>query len=498
MSLPTYVARVAAATSIFSVRPPSVAVTASQPRPRRTSPPVLSPKSPLAVPVVHVDTVPVAGPQLHTPRGLPTTPPLAGTPGSSEPRCHRFTSPSSSCQEPMRSFDLRFDDSGVDDLHAKLTWELGRQRQDLAAAIQAERTLRAHEMAQLKAILEQADQRLERDLALSRNVLTEAAVAHAGQRAVGELAEDRAVWLASEVRRLAAVVDAAPWAAAEEALRRELGALRREMEAVVMHLQAVQAGQDSLQKEVVSCKQFGREAAAVWIAIPTLVSRLEAIEKVESQHHAEAEAALQSLAAQATLSPTYPHAELAALEHRCGSSSDAGEGKAGHMLAASCACSTACCSVEGCDVAPTGQVLSIEEGCGASPGRALVSLCPSTGGEIGLPSRSWHLVRSADSDEGLAKNVTTAATAQQLGERLRHTNSDHPSDVAAGVLAEASVIARNCDVHQVPLTEPCEECCSGGSGDWPHSPIGSQDSTASSKVVPRTYGSLLLGRAGSV
>lgn len=389
----------------------------------------------------------------------------------------------------MHCFDFRIDEnSGVDDLHAKLTRELGRQRQDLAAAIQAERTLRAHEMAQLKAILEQADQRLERDLALSRNLLAEAAVAHAGQSAAGELAEDRAVWLASEVRRLAAVVDAVPWAAAEEALRRELSALRHEMEAVVMHAQAVQVGQDSLRREVASRMQYGKEAAIVWNDIPTLASRLEAVEKVESKHHAESEAALQSLAAQV--------AELGALEHRCCMSSNAGEGDVDHMLAASCACSTACGSVEGSDVAPIGQFQSVEEGCGTGPGRVLVSLCP-TAGEDGLPSRSWHLVKAVDSGEGLLEAVATAAPAQQPGERPRCIQTGCPIDVAVGALAKASV-AQNCDVHQVPVIQHSEEYCSGGSADWPHSPIGSQDSAASSKVCPRTYGSLLLGRAGSV
>jgi len=250
----------------------------------------------------------------------------------------------------------------------------------------------------LATVMERVEQRLDRELASTRNVVAESVEAHVQH--AGELAEDRAVWLAAEVRRLSAVVDATPWTTNQEALNQDLNALQEEVKTVLMHSENVKNHQETLQQEVASCVHSSQEAMMAWsnCSLPSLASKLEALEATERQHQIELSVALQSLSQRVAelvapiegqrhahqpkvVSSNQQHPE----QHVAAAAADAGScgtevGAHGKKQRAST------------PVKP-GKVLMLEEANGNTPARAVVSLAVM---EVESSSPDWPGASAAE------------------------------------------------------------------------------------------------------
>jgi len=200
----------------------------------------------------------------------------------------------------------------------------------------------------LGTVMERVEQRLDRELASTRDVVAEAVEAHVQH--AGELAEDRAVWLAAEVRRLSAVVDAAPWTSQEA---QDLDALQQEVKAVLRHSENVKSQQETLKQEVASCIHSSREALMGWnnCSLPSLATKLEALEATEKQHQTEVTVALQSLTQRVADLVAPMQGQLDAQQPKAHSKNQPGS----------------------TPVKP-GKVLILEEANGNTPARAVVSL----------------------------------------------------------------------------------------------------------------------------
>jgi hypothetical protein len=232
----------------------------------------------------------------------------------------------------------------------------------------------------LGTVMEQVEQRLGRELASTRDVVAEAVEARVQH--AGELAEDRAVWLAAEVRRLSAVVDAAPWTRSQEALNQDVDALQEEVKTVLSHSENVKSQQETLQQEVASCVHSSREALMAWnnCSLPSLAAKLEGMEATEEQHRTEVTMALQSL--------TRSVAELAAPMQGQGGAQQPTvvASKQHHHKQHAAGAVTADSGATGTEMeahgknqpvstpVKAGRVLILEEANGTTPARAVVSL----------------------------------------------------------------------------------------------------------------------------
>jgi len=273
----------------------------------------------------------------------------------------------------------------------------------------------------LGTVMERVEQRLDRELASLRDVVAEAVEAHFQH--AGELAEDRAVWLAAEVRRLSAFVDAAPWTTSQEALNQELEILQEEIKTALRQSEKVKSHQDTLQQEVAACIHSSQEALMAWnnSSLPSLASKLEVVEATEQQHRTEVTMALQSL--------TQRVAELAA---QMQGQWDAQHTKA-HMLQVAAAnqyhheqhvgAATADAGAGGTEMEAhwqthrgstpmkPGKVLILEEGRGDTPARAVVSLASM---EV-ENCREWQGVSPAEAGGGSPMGPAHCLPRQQEG-----------------------------------------------------------------------------------
>jgi len=244
----------------------------------------------------------------------------------------------------------------------------------------------------LATVMERVEQRLDRELASTRDVVSESIEAHVQH--AGELAEDRAVWLAAEVRRLSTVIDAAPWTTNQEALNQDLDALQEEVRTVLRHSESLKHHQETLQQEVASCVHSSREALMGCnnCTLQSFASKLEAIEATEQQHQTEVTMALQSLSQRV--------AELAAPtegqwdDHQPKVASSNQQHLEQHVGATTADARAGGTEIEehrntqrGSTPVKPGKVLMLEEANGNTPARAVVSLAVMEVEAISSPAR---------------------------------------------------------------------------------------------------------------
>lgn len=253
----------------------------------------------------------------------------------------------------------------------------------------------------LATVMERVEQRLDRELASTQDVVAEAVEAHVQHR--GELAEDRAVWVAAEVRRLSAVVDAAPWTTSQEALIQDLNELQEGVKTVLRHSENVKSHQETLQQEVASCVHSSREALMVWsdCSLPDVTAKLEAMEATEEQHRTEVSMALQSLTRRVAELAAPIQGQWDAQQPKVAASDQQHHEQ--HVGAAIADAGAGGTEMEahrknqhGSTPVKPGKVLILEEANGSTPARAVVSLAVSPA----RTCRDWQGASPAENGGG--------------------------------------------------------------------------------------------------
>jgi hypothetical protein len=278
----------------------------------------------------------------------------------------------------------------------------------------------------LGTVMERVEQRLDRELASTQDVVSEAVEAHVQH--TGELGEDHAVWLTAEVRRLSAVVDAAPWTRSQEALKQDLDVLQEGVQTVLRHSENVNREQETLKQELASCIHSSREAlmACSACSFPSLARKLEALEATEEQHWTEVTMALESLTQSVAELAVPPQGQWDAQQPKVAASNQQHRGQ--HVEAATP--DAGACGTEteaqrknqrGSTPVKPGDALILEKVNSNTPARAVVPLavisssparsCRDWQGaspvEVGLEGLTEKFVWNANSKEGCASLPVT-------------------------------------------------------------------------------------------
>jgi len=210
-------------------------------------------------------------------------------------------------------------------------------------------------------------------------------------------------------------------------LNQRLDTLQQEIKTALRHSESVTLQQETLQQEVSSCIHSSREALMAWsnCSLPSLASKLEAMEATEEQHRTEVTMALQSLTQRvAELAAPMQQVQWDTEQPKVAVSTQPQYHEQQNLGAATADAGAGGTELEaqrknqrGSTPVKPGKVLMLEEASGDTPARAVVSLALS---EVENTSparicRDWQGVSDAEAGGGSPAGPVPCLSQQQDG-----------------------------------------------------------------------------------